>query len=87
MMDLDMALEQELETYKAKLPEWAEHEGKFVLIHGADVVDFYSTYEDAIKIGYSKFGLESFLVKQVSRIEPIQYVSRLTAPQSVRRTG
>jgi hypothetical protein len=87
MIDGVMALEQEVDTYKAKLPEWGEHEGKFVLIHGADVVDFYTSYDDAIKVGYARFGLEPFLVKQVNRIEPVQFVSRLTAPQSLRRTG
>lgn len=81
-----MALEQELDTYKSKLPEWTEHEGKFVLIRRADVVDFYSSY-DAIKVGYAKFGLEPFLVKQVSRIELVQFASRLTAPQSFPRGG
>jgi hypothetical protein len=82
-----MALEKELDTYKANLTDWTEHEGKFVLIHGTDVVDFYSTYEDAIKVGYARFGLEPFLVKQVSRMEPVQFVSRLTAPQSFGHTG
>jgi hypothetical protein len=80
-----MALEQELDAYRAKLAEWTDHEGKFVLIHGTEVVDFYSTYEDAIKVGYAKFGLDPFLVKQVSRMEPVQFVSRLTAPQSLHR--
>jgi hypothetical protein len=65
-----MALEKELEVYRSKLPELkAEYEGKFVLIHGDQVVDFFSTYEDAIKAGYSKFGLEPFLVKQVHAVE------------------
>ena len=87
MIDGVMALEQELETYKAKLPDWTEHEGKFVLIHGPDVVDFYSSYDDAIKVGYATFGLEPFLVKQVNRMEPVQFVSRLSVPQSLRHTG
>lgn len=82
-----MALERELETYRAKLPDWTEYEGKFVLIHAADVVDFYSSYDDAIKVGYATFGLEPFLVKQVNRMEPVQFVSRLTVPQTVQRTG
>jgi hypothetical protein len=47
-----MALEQELATYKAKLPDLKEQQGKFVLIHGDEVVDFYVAYEDAIKAGY-----------------------------------
>lgn len=79
-----MALEQELETYKVKLTDWTEHEGKFVLIHGPDVVDFYSSYDDAIKMGYATFGLEPFLVKQVNRMQPFEFASRLTAPQRFR---
>jgi hypothetical protein len=71
-----MALERELATYNAKLPEWREHEGKFVLIHGEDVVDFYSSYEDALKIGYEKFGLTPFLVKQVNALHQVQFISR-----------
>ena len=84
---MSSTLETELSTYKAKLPEWVQHEGKFVLIHGTDVVDFYATYDDAIKIGYGKFGLEPFLVKQVNRMEPVQFVSRLIAPYSLRKIG
>jgi hypothetical protein len=80
-----MALEQELQTYKAKLPELKASEGKFVLIHGDEVVDVFGTYEDAIKEGYSRFKLEPFLVKQNHSIEQVQFISRLvdpcTAPQ------
>lgn len=74
-----MALETELATYKSKLPELiaGNNERKFVLIHGVDVVDVYGTYEDAIKEGYSKFGLEPFLVKQIQAIEQVHFISRL----------
>ena len=75
-----MALETELATYKAKLPELKEHEGKFVLIHGADVVDFFSAYEDAIKAGYEKFKTAPFLVKQVQTLEQVQFISRFVDP-------
>lgn len=60
-------LELELETYKHKLAELKENEGKFVLIHGAEIFDVFSTYDDAIKAGYKTFGLEPFLVKQIDR--------------------
>ncbi len=76
-----MALEQELKVYKTKLPELALDEGKFVLIHGTSVVSVYTSYEDAIKEGYSKFGLEPFLVKQIHAVEQIQFVSRLFEAQ------
>jgi hypothetical protein len=75
-----MALEREMETYKNKLPEWKGSEGKFVLIHGSDVIDTFTSYEDAIKEGYSRFKLEPFLVKQIQTIEQVQFVSRLVAP-------
>jgi hypothetical protein len=75
-----MALEKELEFFKRKLPELGEHEGKYALVHGENIVDFFSTYDDAIKAGYSKFGLESFLVKQVHTIEQVQFVSRFVDP-------
>jgi len=78
-----MALEKELETYKNKLPELKQHEGKFVLIHGEEVVDTFTSYEDAIKEGYKKFGLKPFLVKQIHSIEQAQFVSRFITPCSV----
>lgn len=75
-----MALERELETYKAKLPEMKGQEGKFVLIHETEVVDYFGTYEDAIKEGYAKFKLKPFLVKQIHSIEQVQFISRLLDP-------
>lgn len=80
-----MALERELAIYRARLHEFAEHEGKYVLIHGETVVEFFSSYEDAIKAGYAKFGLEPFLVKKVQTIEQLQYISRLSAPAAAHR--
>ena len=71
-----MALEKELQTYKEKLPELVADEGKFVLIHGDNVIDVYGTYEDAIKAGYEKFQLGPFLVKQIQSVEQVQYISR-----------
>jgi len=75
-----MALEQELETYKAKLAELTANEGKFVLIQGSDVAGVFDTYADAIKEGYEKFGLKPFLVKQIHAVERIQFVSRFIDP-------
>ncbi len=77
-----MALERELAVYMQKLPELKEQEGKFALVHGGDFVDVYSTYEDAIKEGYNKFGLEAFLVKQIQATEQAQFISRIVAPET-----
>jgi len=82
-----MALEKELETFRSRLPELkAEHVGKFVLIHGDDVVNVFSSYDDAINAGYSQFGLSPFLVKQVQVVEQTQFISRFVNPRVAART-
>jgi hypothetical protein len=80
--EASVALEKERATYSSRLTELAQHEGKFVLIHGEDVVDFFNTYEDAIKSGYQKFKLEPFLVKQVHASEPVFFISRNIVPNA-----
>lgn len=77
-----MALEKELATYKTKLAELKGSEGKFVLIHGTDVIDTFTSYEDAIKEGYSRFKLEPFLVKQINAMEQVQFVTRFVVPNT-----
>jgi hypothetical protein len=75
-----MALEKEMTTYKAKLEELKAHAGKYVLIHGDDVIDIYSAYDDALKEGYEKFGLEPFLVKRIEAVEQAHFISRFAIP-------
>jgi hypothetical protein len=77
-----MALEIEMKTYEANLEKWAENTGKFVLIHSEEVVDFFAAYEDALKAGYQKFGLEPFLVKQINALGAAQYITRQIRPYS-----
>ena len=71
-----MALENELETFKRELPNLLAQEGKFVVICGDQVVGIYVSYEDALKVGYEKCGLKSFLVKKIQAVEQVQYFSR-----------
>jgi hypothetical protein len=73
---VNMALEKEIETYNRELKSLLLHEGKFVVISVDQVLGIYSTYEDAIKIGYEKCGMKPFLVKKVQAIEQVQYFSR-----------
>ena len=40
-----MVLEQELATYQKNLEEWSDRQGKYVLIHESDVIDFFSAYK------------------------------------------
>ena len=75
-----MALERELATYQKSLEGWSDREGKYVLIHESEAVDFFSSYEDALKVGYGRFGLDPFLVKQVQVNEQTHFISRLYTP-------
>ena len=82
-----MALEKEHETYLAKLPDLKEHQGKYVLIHDSEVVDVFTAYDDALKAGYEKFKLEPFLVKQISAVEAVQFITRNITPISLRQAS
>lgn len=69
-------LAAELEVFKANLPNLLADEGKFALIVGKELVGVFSSYDDALKIGYEKAGLKPFLVKKISGTETIAYFSR-----------
>jgi hypothetical protein len=72
-----MALERELATFQAHLPNLlATAAGKYVLIHGENIVGTWNTWGEAIDAGYERFDLEPFLVKQIVADEEPVYVSR-----------
>jgi len=71
-----MAFEQELATYHAHLIDLLADEGKFILVKGEEIAGPWESYEDALQVGYERFGLVPFLVKKIQRVEPIQYFSR-----------
>jgi hypothetical protein len=76
-MSAAAVLNRELKTYQDKFAELAPaNEGKFALVHGADLVEVLDSYEDALKIGYERFGLEPFLVKKISTTESVCYFTR-----------
>jgi hypothetical protein len=76
-----LPLQTEIDTYNAKLPELLGSVGKFVLIKGAQVEGIYDTYADALKIGYERFKLEPFLVKQIAPSEQIHFFTRELDPE------
>ena len=79
-MTMGKALDLELAVYRRSLKEWENREGEYVLIKGEEICGFFSSYDDALKIGYEKFGLEPFLVKQISVIEQAHFISRSVDP-------
>lgn len=72
-------LDTELKTYEQQRDRLlGTYEGKYVLIHGNEVVGAYTSKMDAIMLGYQRFGNVPFLVKQVLRVEtPENFVSGL----------
>ena len=74
---LSVPLETELKTYAAKLEELLAQEGQYVVILGTEIIGIYAAYEDALKVGYEKVGVEkSFLVKQIQSAESIHFFTR-----------
>ena len=73
--DSNDPLAEEIETFEENRLEMVkEHDGEFVLIRGKTIVDFRLTYEDAIALGYKKFGVYTpYLVKQVRTVDPVYY--------------
>ena len=74
------SLDVELAFYQRNLREWEDREGEYVLIKGEEMCGFFSSYDDALKIGYEKFDLEPFLVKQINVIEQAHFISRSVNP-------
>ena len=69
------SLNREQAVYEANLPRWRpDHEGEHVLISGDEVIGFYATRDEALVVGYARFGVMPLLVKQVSPSEPIHHI-------------
>lgn len=47
----------------------ARYPGKFVLIKGEEIVGTYNTIEEALAEGARRFGLDPFLVRQVTEAD------------------
>jgi len=71
-----MALEKELATYQNKRSELLANEGKFALIHADQVAGIWDTYEDALRVGYDKYGLKPFLVKRIEAVDTVNSSTR-----------
>jgi len=73
-------LETEIHTYNDHLPELMEHQGRYVLIKGEEVISVMDTYNDALKLGYERFGLEPFFVSCIQPPEQALFISREVTP-------
>ena len=73
---MNQPLQKEVETYNAKLPELLGSVGKFVVIKEDQIAGIYDTYSDALQIGYERFKLQPFLVKQIAPTDQVQSFTR-----------
>ena len=63
---METVLQKEASLFDQHLEEWrAIHMGEFVLIKDDSIVGFFPTLSEAFKEGTSRYGLESFFVKQI----------------------
>ena len=74
-------LKKELQTYEEHKDSLMGKEGKYVLIHDAELGGVWDTYEDALQAGYRQFGMKPFLVKQIQGIERVQCFTREVCPR------
>lgn len=70
------ALEREIATYNAKLPELLNNSGKFVVIKGEEVEGVYESYSDALSFAYDRHPEGGFLVKRISATSQIANFTR-----------
>jgi len=68
-------LAEEIATYRRCLPELLrQHEGQFVLIKGNVVAGFFADESSALREGYRRFGIVSFLVRRITASESVIYL-------------
>jgi hypothetical protein len=74
-------LRREVETYQENREQLLGNAlGKFVLIHGDEIVATYDTELDAINDGYRRFGNVPFFVKRVAAVdEPANFLSPIVS--------
>ena len=67
---MPVLLEKEYKCYLNHLDEFVRHHcHKFVLIKDDQIIDFFPTYEDALKSGLKQFGNVAFFIKEVQKKE------------------
>jgi hypothetical protein len=72
-------LEREIKYFEEHRDELlAKHRHQFVLIKGDQLIDAFQTIEQALSEGTRRFGLDSYLVRQVEESEQPITIPALT---------
>jgi hypothetical protein len=77
-----MTLELEWKTFKEELPRLLEsgERGKFALVRGNVVAGSYATRDEALSAGYERFGIDPFLVQEITDEMKPKYFSHNIKP-------
>lgn len=68
-------LDIELGFFDQNREKWFEHHaGKFALIKGVIVHDFYDTQEKAYEVGCDIWGIVPFLIKEVQLVDKVIFM-------------
>jgi hypothetical protein len=69
-------LAAELQVYALHKKEWLKgYPGRYVVIRGEQVLNFFPNFEEAYSAGASAWGINTdFLVKQIVEHEPVFFV-------------
>lgn len=74
-----VALETELRFFESKKEEWLEkYRDKYVLIKKEELIDVFTSLEDAYKEGVRRFGNQPFFIKKVTEVEQTEQIPSLT---------
>lgn len=72
-----MILDHEMATYEAKRAALLEkHAGRYVLIHGDEIVGMWDAEAEAFEEGYRRFLFEPFLIHRIVAEEKPIFVPR-----------
>jgi hypothetical protein len=73
-------LDRELRFYRSHLDDLLgpgdANEGRYVVIKGTDIAGVCDTFEEALRVGYGRYGLGPFLLRKIERVETVHRFSR-----------
>ena len=79
MRVMSKALDQEMATFRRELSRLLNDSvkrGSFALVHGDEIAGIYPTFDAGLSAGYDRFGLDTFMVKEVTDHEEPRYFPR-----------
>ncbi len=72
---MSVELQKEYQYFQSHLNDFIKdhHLNEFVLIRGEEVIDFFRSYEQALREGLKRFGNVPFFIKAVKKEEEVHY--------------